>query len=503
MVPKGVNSLRIRRSGVFIRWISVISLLLSIIFLTIQLIMFSRSRITYPTNMDIGGVPIGGLTREQAASRLREVYSLPVELRYQDAVIQLNPSVIGFELELESMLALADFTRIGGPFWNEFWRFVWNEEKAATSIPLDATYSEPLLRNYLESEIALRYDQPAIAARPQVGSVVFQPGQPGTTIALDRAVLQIETALFSSSRRTVDLPLQENQPGRTAFENLEILLKQILDIAEFDGIAGVYLLDMQTSQEIHFIYSGQTDYPTEPDLPFTASSIIKIPIMVTAYSVIREPYPPEALNLLSGMIEESGNDPADWLMEQFIDLNSGPLVVTNLMRDLGLENTFLAGYFRVGSPLLTIYDSPGQARTDLDTDPDPYNQITVSDIGMLLADIYECAEFGGGALLAVLPEQITQSECIDMIETLTRNKTPFLIEAGVPDGTRVGHKHGWVSDVTTGAIRTIGDAGIIYTPSGDYVLAIYFSHPTQLVWDPMSKLMGDLSEAIYNYYNMQ
>ena len=122
---------------------------------------------------------------------------------------------------------------------------------------------------------------------------------------------------------------------------------------------------------------------------------------------------------------------------------------------------------------------------------------------MLLADIYECAEFGGGALLAVLPEQITQSECIDMIETLTRNKTPFLIEAGVPDGTRVGHKHGWVSDVTTGAIRTIGDAGIIYTPSGDYVLAIYFSHPTQLVWDPMSKLMGDLSEAIYNYYNMQ
>jgi beta-lactamase class A len=494
---------RIRRSGVILRWISVVFLLLSIILLTIQLIMFSRSRITYPTNMDIGGVPIGGLTRDQAASRLREVFSLPVELHYQDAVIQLNPNVIGFKLELESMLALADITRIGGPFWNEFWRFVWNEEKEPISVPLNANYSEQLLRDYLQTEVAKRYDQPAIAARPQVGSVVFQPGQTGTTIALDRAVFQIENALFSATRREVDLPLQQSQPGRTAFENLEILLKQILDVAEFDGIAGVYLMDMQTAQEIHFIYSDKTEYPTEPDLAFTASSIIKIPILVTAYTILKEPYPEEALNLIAGMIEESGNDPADWLMEQFINLNSGPLVVTERMRALGLENTFLAGYFRVGSPLLTYYETPAQTRTDLDTDPDPYSQTTVSDIGMLLSDIYECAEYGGGTLLAVFPNQITQSECIDMIETLTRNNTPFLIEAGVPDSTRVAHKHGWVSDVATGAIRTIGDAGIVYTPSGDYVLAIYFSHPVQLVWDPMSKLMGDLSEAVYNYYNVQ
>ena len=122
---------------------------------------------------------------------------------------------------------------------------------------------------------------------------------------------------------------------------------------------------------------------------------------------------------------------------------------------------------------------------------------------MLLTDLYECAEFDGGALLAVFPDQITQNECRLMIDTLTRNKTPFLIEAGIPDGTRLAHKHGWVSNIATGAITTIGDAGIVYTPSGDYVLVIYFSHPTQLVWDPMSKLMGDLSEAIYNYFNIR
>ena len=122
---------------------------------------------------------------------------------------------------------------------------------------------------------------------------------------------------------------------------------------------------------------------------------------------------------------------------------------------------------------------------------------------MLLTDLYHCAELNGGALRAVFPNRITQAECNAMIDTLTRNNTPFLIEAGVPDGTRIAHKHGWVSDVFTGAIRTIGDAAIVYTPSGDYVLVIYFSHPTQLVWDPMSKLIGDLSEAIYNYYNIR
>lgn len=492
-----------RTSGALFRGIALASLILAIILLAIQLIMFSRSRITYPDTMKIGGVPVGGLTRDQAASRLLEVFSQPIELHYEDAVIQVNPNVIGFDLQLESMLAAADFTRIGGNFWQEFWAFLWQNERGSTEVPLDAEYSEQLLRNYLETEIGRRYDKPATAALPQVGSAAFQPGEAGTTIALDRAVLQVENALFSPSRRVAELPLQQIEPGRPAFENLEILMKQILDVAEFDGIAGVYLMDLQTSQEIHFLYANGVDYPTQPDLAFTASSVIKIPIMVSAYSRLSDPYPSEALNLITGMIEESGNDPADWLMEQYLDQATGPLIVTDTIQQLGLENTYLAGFFRVGSPLLYLYNTPADARNDLNTDPDPYNHTTVLDMGMLLTDLYLCAERNGGTLRAVFPDRITQAECNAMIDTLTRNNTPFLIEAGVPDGTRIAHKHGWVSDVFTGAISTIGDAAIVYTPSGDYVLVIYFSHPTQLVWDPMSKLMGDLSEAVYNYYNIR
>jgi hypothetical protein len=208
------------------------------------------------------------------------------------------------------------------------------------------------------------------------------------------------------------------------------------------------------------------------------------------------------LNLISGMIVDSGNDPADWLMEQVIDSSRGPLEVTEDMRALGLESTFLAGHFRLGSPLLAVYDTPGNTRPDLNTDPDLYNQTTLTEIGMLLADIYQCADTGGGALLAVFPGQITRAECQEMIDALALNQIAVLLEAGAPDGTRIAHKHGWVTDPATGVIQTMGDAGIVFTPSGDYVLAIFFHHPVQLVWEPISTLIGDLAQAVYNYYNL-
>jgi len=87
-----------------------------------------------------------------------------------------------------------------------------------------------------------------------------------------------------------------------------------------------------------------------------------------------------------------------------------------------------------------------------------------------------------------------------MIDFLALNKIGVLIEAGVPDGTKVAHKHGWVS--TNGIINTIGDAGIVYTPGGNYILVVFLHHPEQLVWEPASKLLADLSRAVYNYFNL-
>jgi beta-lactamase class A len=480
---------------------SVGMIMLSLILITSQLVSFSKSRGTYPEGMIIGDVPVENLSRQEAATRLLETFNKPIEILYADAIIHLDPGIIDFRLDLESMLAAADIERVGGLFWNDFFSFLIAEQSIPNPIPLDADFSEVQLINYLNKEIATRYDKPASISSPIPGTVSFSEGTPGTTIDINRAIFQIEKALFSPTERQVLLPIRETSPSRPSLYNLEVLLNQTMDLSGYDGIGGVYLLDLQTGEELHFVSQNGIDLPISPDVPFTTASIIKIPILVSIYKEIAEPYPEEAINLINLMIEDSGNDPADWLMEQFLHPTQGPIQVTNDLKELGLENTFLAGHFRLGSPLLARYTTPSNSRFDVDTGLDSYNQTTLSDIGSLLADIYQCAEHQGGALIAVFGDLITPSECQDMINVLSRNNTPLLVAAGIPEGTYIAHKHGWISDYS-GAIRTIGDAAIVYTPNGNYVLVTYFYHPVQLIWDPVSTLIGNLSEAIYNYYTL-
>jgi beta-lactamase class A len=84
---------------------------------------------------------------------------------------------------------------------------------------------------------------------------------------------------------------------------------------------------------------------------------------------------------------------------------------------------------------------------------------------------------------------------------LKQDKIGVLIEAGIPDGTPLAHKHGWISG-PSGIIQNISDAGIVYTPGGDYVLAIYVYHPVQAIWEPVSEMIAKIAEAVYNYYNI-
>ena len=56
--------------------------------------------------------------------------------------------------------------------------------------------------------------------------------------------------------------------------------------ANFDGLIGLYMVDLQTGQEIHFSMDNKVEIPTEPDIAFTAASTIKVPI-VASYLINR------------------------------------------------------------------------------------------------------------------------------------------------------------------------------------------------------------------------
>lgn len=497
--------MRNRRSIPILRGISIAILSIAIVLTIISLIGFSRQRNNYPAGMKIAGVSVGGVNPQVASERVLQVYSSPIEVQYGEAVIHIDPSVVGFELDLDSMIAAADLERTGGSFWGGFWDYLWNRDPTPVEIPLSATIAEDRLIAYLQNEIAPRYDEPPTPAQPVPGGTTFLPGIPGRTLDIERAIRLIEETLRSPTNRTVVLSFQRSAAARPTMENLEILLQQNITGAGFDGVIGLYLLDLQNGQEIHFAMDKGQPISVNPDVSFTASSTVKIPIMVSYFikygtAALDE----QSTSLILDMIRKSENPPADRLMER-LDPFRGPLVVTDDMRRIGLENTFIAGFFcspESPCPLLQRITTPANSRTDVTTDPDVFNQTTTSDAGMLLADIYQCATTGGGALIAAFPDKITSQICQQMINFLALDKIGVLIEAGVPEGTQVAHKHGWISEPSTLVIKNISDSAIVYTPGGNYVLVIYAYHPVQTVWDPVSALFAQLSQTVYNFYNL-
>ncbi len=491
-----------RNLDLILRATSTIFLILAILITGVSLAQYGRQRERYPIGMTIADVPVGGLTPQEAMERLLRVYNMPIEIRYGDAVFQMPPEAAGFRLDIESMIAAADQVRTGSSFWVGFWDYLWGQHLVPVNIPLRATISEETLRDYLIREVSARYDEPPVPPQPIPGSTAFTPGKAGRELDVESAILLIEKALRSPTQRRVELVSKRALPTRADFGNLEVLLQQNILQMGFDGVIGVYLQDLQSGQEIHFAYDRMQQIPVTPsDVAFTAASTIKIPILV-AFFIANRKAPLDAATeaRILDMIHLSENPPADDLMNR-IDPLRGPLVVTEYMRRIGLKSTFIAGYFAPGSPLLARIATPANSRSDVFTDLDPYNQTTPSEMGLLLADVYQCATNGGGSLIAVFPESIDKAICQKMIDFLAEDRIGKLLEAGLPEGTLIAHKHGWVTDID-GVIRNYSDAGIVYTPGGNFVLSVYAYHPVQILDDTANTLFARLASAAYNYYNV-
>lgn len=484
-----------RRQGPnLLRWISISMLLGAVALFFVELVLYSRQRAAMPEGLSVAGVPVGGLDQAAALERLAQTYSSPVSLYYGDQLVLLNPSRIGFRLDTEAMMAAAELQRTGTPFWTGFWDYLWNRPGTPYNVPVRSEYSKPELASFL-NDVGARYDQPPVPARPVAGTTQFQPGSPGVVLDVGRASELISEALNQPSDRRVNLPVVGSQPGRAGIATLGTLLKQILQVQGFTGLADIYVMDLHSGDDVHILTMNGKDLPGAPDVAITAGSTIKVPIAISYFRYYNLPMSQDAQGWMNDMLTLSGNDSADALMAQ-LDKYRGPLMVSDTMQKLGLDDTFIAGYFKLGSQLLQHFTTPGNTRPDINTHPDPYNQTSATDMGVLLTDLYRCSN-GGGALLAAFPGDVTQQECQTVLDYMAQDKIGVLIEAGVPDGTRVAHKHGW----TNSPLQWLGDAGVVYTSGGDYVLSVYLWDQQEMLWNPASALVADLSRATYNFFN--
>ena len=277
------------------------------------------------------------------------------------------------------------------------------------------------------------------------------------------------------------------------------MLRIVMDPLQDRGqITEVYLSDPSLDRSFDIARRDHSDLP--PEIAFTAASTMKLPIMISSYIRMDEPPSAFTMKTLRLMITESKNDQTDWMMENIIGGPLAPLAVTEDLQKLGLNNSFLAGYFYLGAPLLDLVQTDANTRTDINVRPDVYNQTTAADMGILMDALYRCSRDGSGLLTVTFPEKITQAECTEMIGLLKDNHLPYLISAGVPDHVEVAHKHGWIEE-NDGLLHTMGNIAAVYSPSGDYILSIYTYHPENLIFEEGSTLFANISSAVYAFIN--
>jgi beta-lactamase class A len=484
---------------VFLRTLAVGFLLAAIGFAASQIPGYRNLATVYPAGEVVAGVPIGGLTHSQAYVKVVKAYALPVDLQYRGGVIRASAEDLGFRMDVESMMAQADES-----LTLEYWDYLWKRFPSPETIPLQAVVDRERIRNFLEQDIAPRYDVSPVPARPIPASVDYTPSRSGTQLDIDAALQPIEDALRSLTTRSVTLSSKPVAPPAPSFEDLQTQLQQVLMTSNygkvrFSGLGEVAVVDVKSGRQFDFaLQAGQT---VTPGIAFTAASTMKIPVMISVFRRTPDPMPENVLTLLKNMIEASDNPSTDQAVQTAIDSVRGPLEVTADLQALGLKNTFWAGFFFDGAPLLDRFDTPANARSDVNTQPDIYNQTTPAEMAGLLAEIDRCALDGGGGLPKTFPGEITQSKCQKMIELLRGNTLPVLIMAGVPEGTQIGHKHGWVTG-PDGYVHNYSDVAVVSTPGGDYVMAVYIYQPSQLLFDPVNVIVSNLSKAVYHYYNL-
>ncbi len=484
---------------------SAILLLVAVVLIMLELVQYSQQKDELPTDLTIAGVAVGGLSESDAQARLESVYTnQTVQLVYDGSLILLRPPEINFRLNTDLMLSEAIArSNQQKSFWGGFWNFLERRAVSAVNVPLDATYPEGDLRNYLEN-IAARYDTQSGQAGFDLATLTFQSGRAGRQLDIDQAIPLIEQALLNPEPeyRRVVLPLANTDAARQNVDTLRDAILALMQSRGFvyngpDTLASVYIMNLASGEEVRIL----------SDVPHSAVSTIKIPIMVNLFRKellisVDEAY------LLTESVLCSNNASSNLLMQlsgsgDFLEaqLRDGLNQVSCTAQALGANQTYISAPLYVMDRAYefeaTVCRPATPANTAYNTQADPYSETTAEDMGVLLTQIYDCANHGSG-LMAVYPQDITQTECKQMLELLSGNFIDRLIALGLPEGTRLAHKNGW------GPV-TSADAGIIFSPNGDYVLSMYVYErdtdgnnlPTLAAWE----LIEEVSRLTWNYFN--
>lgn len=448
--------------------------------------------------IQLGGIQLGGMSADEAARRLESELALalarPIQLRYVDEPTPLLPEEVGFRLD--SIATAQEALRLSQtqqPFWAGFLDFILGgPQRIELEVPLRGSFDEQPLRARL-ARVAAEHDQPMSPVEIQLDTLTLYPGQEERRLDLEASLPVVEGALLSVDERVADLVVERRPPSPPELSVLRDLLEHRTD--QFVGLVGLYLTDLESGQRLEI----------NSDTVYSGMSVVKVGIMAATLIHLNGREPDEDVRnyMLKIAIDPVGSNYwANLLLDEIGDDSQtlGAQRTTEIMRALGLTHTFIRAPYRIetGSRPLGLARVVEIDRTRADTqfaNPDPFIQTSPHDIGTLLEMIYYCAQ-GRGPLMEIYPGQITPSGCQLILDVLKENPVRPWLGSGIPAEISLAHKHGFAYD-------TIGDAGIIYSSGGDYVLSVFVYANTDWLGCGAQPVFFDISRLVYAFFNLE
>ncbi len=446
-----------------------------------------------PAGALVAGVDVGGLEHAAATEKLNTELAgviRPLELHLDEASLILYPDDIGVHIPTESLLALARSQAASG---------------STVNVPLDVQFDTLALSD----QLSLFAEQTALPPTIGIESTTTISRSfttiPGRAINVNNTMILINEHLRSPGADTT-ITLQRSAdptlPRRTTRADVAQLQQQVEEIAAaWDGVVGFYLYDLE---------SGETVVLNEHTV-FSGASVMKVAIMLQVYTTLPE-LTKQQRRWMRKMIVESDNKAANALLAASAggttleDALTGVRQMNRTLQKLGLEYTFQKLPYESAKDFPKLYEEieentqPYQGRPPF-TETDPIIQTTPAEMSRLFLAIDACSR-GAGDLLNLFPGALTPARCADMLNWLAMNEDDTRMRAGFPPGLRVEHKSGWIEDMQT-------DVGIVRSPGGDFLLAIYLYEDISLHDDPKyylddkraTPMIAALARIAYTAYN--
>ena len=456
-------------------------------YVLVQFVIFQVSLSRLPAAWSLGGQNYPDQPIDEAVAQLNTDLQQPVTLRYLTSTVALEPQAIGFTIDFTETQRLVHEARTRTASIGDFLRHLVLQPPAARDIPVIASYSDEKARAFL-ADVATRFDVPPRPPVPQNETLSLTPGQPGRLLNIVDSMPALEDALKSAVVREADLVVEEKPAPPPMLDQLKQLMQARL--TSFPGTASVFLKDLQSGEELNL----------NPDVPFTGGGVMKLPIAVEIYRKYDLPLDVTTTQrLTASLTTELSNLPANQLLNQIGEGNTfaGADTVSASLGNLGLRNSYLAQPFDQPITATNGISTPANTNPAINTNPSPAMQTTAGDMGLLWEMIDQCSQ-SGGALLVVYPDQLNPIECralIELLQTHSPADIPALLRDSLPARVEVAHRPG-------GNFDTRGDAALVRSPGGDYILVVFLNKIDQTFdWTTANAVMSDLSKAAYNYFN--